>query len=229
MRFDDSPVTECSDIKAQFDAEGRVWLRNAISPDTLATLRELSDAKGEPGVRLSNQGDLVQVLKQSPMERQLGAILPGVRPVRIVSFDKSPSANWSVPWHQDRMIAVKEKADVQDFKNWSKKAGIWHCEPPREILESMLFVRIHLDSCTADDGAMDAALGSHRAGIVDAEAAADFASRFPLETTTAEAGDVLILHMLTLHRSKRSSAQSNRRVLRMDYAADALPPPLEWF
>ena len=183
IRVDDSSVTDCSDIDAQFQAEGRVWVRNAVAPDTLTILRTLTNVEGKPGARLSNQVDLIEALNRTQIDEHLSAIYPNIRPVRFVSFDKTPSAHWAVPWHQDRVIAVKEKSDIGGFKNWSQKAGIWHCEPPQEILESMLFIRIHLDSCTKDRGAMEIALGSHCAGIIGADEAADVASNFPLETT----------------------------------------------
>lgn len=44
---------------------------------------------------------------------------PNLRPTRVVTFDKSETANWGVPWHQDRVIAVQERHDVDGFENWS--------------------------------------------------------------------------------------------------------------
>lgn len=38
---------------------------------------------------------------------------PSARVVRGLFFDKTPDANWTVPWHQDRSIAVREKVDLQ--------------------------------------------------------------------------------------------------------------------
>jgi len=48
------------------------------------------------------------------------------------------------------------------------------------------------------------------------------------EIEEAEAGDILVLPMLTLHRSRPADTVKNRRVLRIDYARDALPEPLQW-
>ncbi len=160
--------------------------------------------------------------------RALGGIWPGVRPVRIVSFTKDASTNWAVPWHQDRIIAVQDKADVPGFTNWSSKGGRWHCEPPRKVLDAMLFVRMHLDAATSDNGAMEIALGSHRAGIVPAEAAERVASEHPSELCLGERGEVLVLKMLTLHRSRPATSKEPRRALRVDYAGEALPEPLHW-
>src|SRR5690242_8259073 len=40
-------------------------------------------------------------------------------PVRAIYFDKSPEANWLVPWHQDLTLALRERAEVPGFGPWS--------------------------------------------------------------------------------------------------------------
>jgi hypothetical protein len=44
-----------------------------------------------------------------------------VKPVRVLTFDKSLDWNWFVPWHQDRTIAVRQRADMEGFggSSWS--------------------------------------------------------------------------------------------------------------
>jgi ectoine hydroxylase-related dioxygenase (phytanoyl-CoA dioxygenase family) len=151
-----------------------------------------------------------------------------MRAVRVVAFDKNPVANWGVPWHQDRVIVVKERADISSFSNWSCKSGAWHCEPPLALLDTMLFVRVHIDPSTAENGAMEIALGSHHAGKVRAENANEIAANYETELTVADPGDVLILAMLVLHRSLPSKSKDGRRALRIDYASQPLPEPLAW-
>ncbi len=41
--------------------------------------------------------------------------------VRAIYFDKTSEANWSVAWHQDKTIAVKEKVNIPGFEPWSIK------------------------------------------------------------------------------------------------------------
>lgn len=60
--------------------------------------------------------------------------LANARPVRVIAFNKSETNNWTLPWHQDRVIALRERVDTQGFTNWTNKAGIWHAEPPIELL-----------------------------------------------------------------------------------------------
>jgi hypothetical protein len=40
---------------------------------------------------------------------------PGAFAVRGLLFDKTPEANWGVPWHQDLTIAVKKRVEVPGF------------------------------------------------------------------------------------------------------------------
>ncbi|MEL6839638.1 MAG: phytanoyl-CoA dioxygenase family protein [Pseudomonadota bacterium] len=149
-------------------------------------------------------------------------------PVRAVAFDKSPSRNWSIPWHQDRIIAVRERADIPGFSNWSNKDGVWHCEPHESILNRMLFVRLHLDDADQDAGAMEVAVGSEIEGFVEASSARTVAERYDGHICTAARGDVLVLPMLALHRSLPATNPRRRRVLRIDYASHPLPAPLNY-
>ncbi len=59
------------------------------------------------------------------------------RLVRILAFDKTLAANWGVPWHQDRTIAVKQRVAIDSFGPWSVKAGVPHVEPPPALLEAI--------------------------------------------------------------------------------------------
>ena len=153
---------------------------------------------------------------------------PNAKPVRVVAFNKSEDANWGVPWHQDRVIAVSQRTEIAGYRNWTEKSGAWHCEPPRHVLDQMLFVRVHLDDTNASNGAMEISVGSHLDGIVPAAHAEATARKHPVEICEAERGDVLILKMLTLHSSKPAKVRSGRRVLRVDFASSPLPKPLTW-
>ncbi len=217
-----------ADIRCRFDDTGRVWMRQAISGATLNRLRAQSAIGKNPGARLSADGPLSDTISDARFTQHIRAVWPGMRPVRIVSFDKNAGANLGVPWHQDRVIAVREKAALSGFSNWSKKHGAWHCEPPASLLQQMLFVRIHLDDNAPGNGAMEIALGSHNTGKVPAAEAEPIAEQYPSELTAAHAGDVLIMSMLILHLSRPAIQPVNRRVLRVDYADFALPEPLAW-
>src|SRR5277367_2259152 len=105
----------------------------------------------------------IAALAESPkimllLERRLG--LPYF-PVRSIFFDKTPEANWLVPWHQDLSIAVRERREIPSFGPWSVKNGTPHVQPPIELLENMITLRLHLDDCDESNGALRVIPGSH--------------------------------------------------------------------
>ncbi len=111
-------------------------------------------------------------LAESPNLRELASAVLGraAFPVRVLFFDKNPAANWKVAWHQDLTIAVREQRAVADFGPWSVKAGIPHVQPPVAVLERMITLRLHLDDCAAENGALRVLPGSHGAGRLAPEA-----------------------------------------------------------
>ncbi len=203
-----------------------IWERNALDKAALAPLDAVFATGGKPGARLALSDDLRAALR--PVDAVIRRARPGMVAVRAVAFDKTAAANWALPWHQDRVIAVQDRHDVPGFANWSRKHGVWHCEPPEALLAQMLFLRVHLDDAGADEGAMEIALGSDAAGLVAADQAESVAKAYPAEVCVAQRGDVLVLPMLTLHRSLAATRTAARRVLRIDYAAFDLPAPLAW-
>ncbi|WDI32627.1 phytanoyl-CoA dioxygenase family protein [Hyphococcus flavus] len=216
-------------VKDTLEREGRVWFRNSLSDSALKNLDRNFSSKPDAGHRhewapvfdgFFGAGSEVAELVQS--------IVPHAKPVRLVSFNKVTDNNWSLPWHQDRVIAVRDRHDVDNFSNWSQKEGTWHCEPPISFLENMVFVRIHLDDATQGNGSLELALGSHKSGYIAADKAAATADCYPVELCRATRGDVLIIKMLTLHRSRASTTAANRRAIRIDYSPDSLPQPLTW-
>lgn len=150
------------------------------------------------------------------------------RLVRSLFFDKSRSANWSVAWHQDRFIAVREKHELPGYRSWSCKAGIVHVEPPREVLEQMLTARIHLDPCDESTGALRVIAGSHKRGILLQDLVDDMIDREPSTSCAGNAGDVFLMRPLLVHSSRSTKELTHRRILHFEYAGVDLPAPLAW-
>lgn len=150
------------------------------------------------------------------------------RMVRILAFDKTPETNWGVPWHQDRTIAVKRRAEVEGFGPWSVKAGVPHVAPPEALLEAMFCLRLHLDDCGPENGPLKIIPGSHRLGRLPVRDVLELGNREAAKTCVAAAGDVLAMKALTVHASDPASVPAHRRVLHLDFSTADLPPPLEW-
>lgn len=215
--------------KEQFETDGRVWFRSALSQEELRLLDEVSQLQDKAGQRISTNEQISRILNtHGALLNTVHQIQPKAKPVRVVAFNKSPSKNWGVLWHQDRVIAVSEKHEKDGFHNWTKKSDTWHCEPPLNLLKEMLFVRIHLDDTDEKNGAMDIAVGSHQEGIIPSDLAKKHAEQYQVESCEAKRGDILILKMLTLHSSKPSSVSTQRRAIRIDFSCVDLPAPLKW-
>ncbi len=210
-------------------ANSCLWYRAALDERELSLFDRICTRGDGPGERLQWTSGLQDVLgPQSALTSLARRQLPCASPVRLLIFNKTQDMNWMVPWHQDRVIAVRERHDVEGFTNWSRKNGTWHVEPPLVFLKEMIFARVHLDDTDVDNGCHEIACGSHLRGRVSMEDAADVAQACPLEMCSAKRGDVLFASALALHRSKTSQSDAPRRTLRIDYSARILPKPLAW-
>jgi hypothetical protein len=161
-----------------------------------------------------------------------GAVLgPGAFAVRGLFFDKTPTVNWNLPWHQDLTIAVRERRDVPGFGPWTLKGGIPHTHAPADLLSRMLTIRLHLDDCGPTSGPMRVLPGSHASGKLDPGAIATRTARSDPQAVDClvPAGGVVVMRPLLLHASASGTGPGHRRVIHLEYAAEALPDALEWY
>ncbi|MDX1973626.1 MAG: phytanoyl-CoA dioxygenase family protein [Candidatus Sumerlaeia bacterium] len=151
------------------------------------------------------------------------------QPVRVILFDKSPEANWSVPWHQDLSIAVSGEGLPEGYGQRSIKEGVPHIIPPQRILENMVTLRLHLDACPLESGPLVVSPGSHRYGkSKDGQIAPEVLEANSM-TCIAELGDVLMMRPLLFHRSSKATSPTSRKILHVEYAGVELDHPLEWW
>jgi Phytanoyl-CoA dioxygenase (PhyH) len=215
----------------QLADDGVAIFDQVVSEPLLSTLRDHFSqvATERPGVRGFDLPREITTL----VSHDLGLLANSLasrpmKPVRVLFFDKTPNSNWSVPWHQDRTIAVKQRYDVSGYGPWSVKNGVTHVEPPVEVLEDMLTLRLFVDDCGVENGPLEIACGSHQAGRIAAHRAKEVAAGSDIFVGTGRAGDVLAMKLLAVHCSKQSALADHRRVLHVDYASRDLPPPLAW-
>jgi hypothetical protein len=200
-----------------------------------AALARLSRAlAGQPadraGVRLFGLEAIKPVLDaKGQLGRLAAAEMSGQpRPVRAILFDKTAETNWSLGWHQDRVIAVRRRIDVAGFGPWSRKHGVLHVAPPFDVLARMLTLRLHLDATSADNAPLLIAPGSHRLGRIPEREILAIVERCGVAACLADAGDVWLYATPILHASETAFRPARRRVLQVDYAIDDLPGGLEW-
>ncbi len=153
---------------------------------------------------------------------------PAARATKATCFDKRPEANWSLPLHQDLTITVHARADLPGYTHWSIKAGVPHVQPPVRVLEGIVALRIHLDDCPAENGALEVVPGSHRQGRISAAALRNLHLQGLAVVCPARAGDVLAMRPLLVHGSSKARLPARRRVLHIEYSAVELDAPLQW-
>lgn len=218
--------------RAAFERDGALRFERQLTPDQIEALQTLADERiGErPGTRLDGEGSLTALLAMSGPIGGVAASLtsPAARAVRVVLFDKSEAANWTVAWHQDRTIPVVARVEVDGFEPWTVKDGVPHVEPPYEVLARMVTLRVHLDPVDDANAPLRVALGSHAIGRIEADQAGRVAASGEHRVCCAEAGDIWAYRTPILHMSERAATPTRRRVLQIDYADFALPGGLEW-
>lgn len=160
-----------------------------------------------------------------PLIELLTAVLgPRFGLVRGLYFDKPPAGNWSLPWHRDLTIAVRDHSlPSQQFRNPTTKGGVQHVEAPDELLGQMLTLRIHLDDVSDENGPLQVIPRTHHSR--DAEAI-----QRPV-AVHAKAGDVLAMRPLLMHSSSasREGTDLHRRVVHLEFAScEPLPDGFEW-
>lgn len=145
---------------------------------------------------------------------------------KTIYFDKPSESNWFVAYHQDLSISVDKKADLENYSNWTFKKGQYGVQPPIEILEDTITIRIHLDDTDENNGALKVISKSHLNGIIRAES-----KDWEIENECickVKKGGAMLMKPLTLHASNRTLNGNKRRVIHLEINKHKLEEPLEW-
>jgi hypothetical protein len=174
----------------------------------------------------------IQRLAHDPRLRRLvtSVLGDGAIPVRALYFDKTPTANWNLPWHQDVTIAVRERREVPGYGPWTRKGGVDHVHAPALLLERMVTIRLHLDDCGPGNGPMRVIPGSHRAGRLSPAQLNAWIEREARRAVSClvPSGGAVLMRPLIVHASAAATSPGHRRVIHIEYAAESLPGGLEW-
>jgi hypothetical protein len=215
-----------------FVRDGAAVVKTTIDQHTLDALRKaFSDLDIRIGARPFEMKSLVQPLMAEGgcfHHALINLGLAGARPVRILAFDKTVGSNWNLGWHQDRVVALKEKVETVGFSNWTIKGGVQHAEAPEELLSEMFNLRLHLDNCGRDNGALKIVPGSNKLGKLTVDQVLAMSKEHESLFCEARTGEIVAMRALTVHASEPSSNPSHRRVLHIDFCSAKLPPQLDW-
>jgi hypothetical protein len=237
-------MNSSTELVAAIAADGYAVLPAVYGPAEIDTLRDELTQKLQPlsaatAVRSDNgtvyaarnvlalAPEVATVWRKPALLEALTAVLgPDFGLVRTLYFDKPPEKTWSLPWHKDLTIAVRDnRLPSARFTKPTRKAGVPHVEAPEELLESMLFARIHLDDVTGENGPLQVIAGSHRSGKWLE------LGNSPPRDVLVDRGDVLLIRPLVAHCSGRSHPQTrrHRRILHLEFApSPSLPDGYAW-
>jgi len=140
-------------------------------------------------------------------------------PFRATLFDKSPTANWLVVWHQDTALPLRERRDTPGWGPWSVKDDVIYAHAPANALSQVLALRVHLDDSTSENGPLRVLPGTHTLGVLTDEALHDLSTRIAVVDCLVPRGGVLAMRPLIVHASSKSQSEATRRVLHIEYAA----------
>ncbi|MEX1165572.1 MAG: phytanoyl-CoA dioxygenase family protein [Hydrogenophaga sp.] len=183
--------------------------------------------RGRAGTRcLLNESwckQLAHQLKQALINNMF--LAPDSLAVQCTLFEKTLEHNWLVPLHQDLSIPVAHRNSAPQWRAWSQKEGLLFAQPPLSVLENSLALRLHLDPCDAEDGALRIIPGSHLLGIQLNPAPKPGA---PFQSCSAREGDAWLMRPLVLHASSKRTTPGRRRVLHFLFGPATLPDGVEW-
>lgn len=146
--------------------------------------------------------------------------------VKSIYFDKPEKSNWFVSYHQDLTISVDNKQNILGFINWTSKHKQFSVQPPMDILENIITLRIHLDNTDQNNGALKVIENSHSKKLYRSK---DIDFTAEKETyCTIDAGGIMLMKPLLLHGSNRTTNTKRRRVIHLEFSNKLLPDQLEW-
>lgn len=185
---------------------------------------------GKFGVRsfLKDNPDIAKKVLSPNLLALVKNIAPNCKlSIKSIYFDKPPHANWIVNWHQDLTINLDGKADIPAFKNWRETEARTVVQPSLNVLENIFTLRIHLDDCTQENGALRVLDGSHKEGVINMRKWKGEGER-TITTCEVGRGGVMLMRPLLLHSSRRTENQQNRRVIHIEFLEKELPYILKW-
>jgi hypothetical protein len=163
-------------LSSDLETAGFTLARNFVNPESRDRLLRLTTpalASGavhhRNGGAFAARGLLRKVPELSPLLEVCGidalasAVL-GDRaiPLDATIFDKHARANWTVPGHQDRIVAVA----ATTARKHRIRDGVAYAELEAKTLAGLVALRIHFDPTDGDSGALCVVPESHLHGVV---------------------------------------------------------------
>jgi len=192
--------------------------------DISALLQELSISnlpRSRAGLRHAMRSAPVAKMTRNSSLMKLAEEILGVGtiPFRATLFDKSPTSNWLVVWHQDTALPLLKRRDVPGWGPWSIKDGVNYAHAPAAALDQVLALRLHLDDSSAENGPLRVLPATHTLGVLDDNELHELSTRIAGVDCLVPRGGIIAMRPLVVHASSKSQSKAPRRVLHIEYAA----------
>jgi ectoine hydroxylase-related dioxygenase (phytanoyl-CoA dioxygenase family) len=211
------------------DKKGFAIIPAVVAHDRVDSLLEqLSPAilpRSRAGVRHVLRHPAVESLAHDPFLLDIARTTLGRQalPFRATLFDKSPTANWLVAWHQDKVLPLQEKREVDGWGPWSVKDGVTYAQAPARVMDRVLALRLHLDDSTEQNGPLRVLPSTHRLGVLSDDQIQKLAVETSMVECLVSRGGVIAIKPLIVHSSSKLRVETSRRVLHIEYAeSDAI-------
>src|SRR5579859_1803341 len=221
MRVADSSQS----LQARISSEGFAVIPGVFPNGEISELLAVLERSGLPrsraGMRHAMRNLNVAALARDSRLVELAqeVLGSGAIPFRATLFDKSPTSNWLVVWHQDTALPLRERREVPGWGPWSIKDGVNYAHAPASALEQILALRLHLDDSVAENGPLRVLSGTHTRGVLSDDDLHQLSTRIPAIDCLALRGGILAMRPLVVHASSKSQSNPPRRVLHIEYAA----------
>jgi ectoine hydroxylase-related dioxygenase (phytanoyl-CoA dioxygenase family) len=195
----------------------------------LQEINESAPRRSRAGVRHALGLAPVAELSQQPemIELARGVLGPDAFPFRATLFDKSPTANWLVVWHQDTALPLRQRVELPGWGPWSVKGGIAYAHAPATALTRVLALRVSFDDSTVENGPLRVLPRTHTMGVLSDDSIHELAARISPVDCIVPKGGVVAIRPLVVHASSKLQTEMPRRVLHIEYAAsDSIAKPL---
>jgi ectoine hydroxylase-related dioxygenase (phytanoyl-CoA dioxygenase family) len=204
----------------------------AIVPDALperevagllAVLEQSDLPRSKAGMRHAMRNESVAAVTRDPRLLSMAQDVLGSAaiPFRATLFDKSPTSNWLVVWHQDTALPLRERREVPGWGPWSIKDGVNYAHAPATALEQVLALRLHLDDSVAENGPLRDLPRTHTLGVLSDDELHELSTQIPAIVCLVPRGGVLAMRPLVVHASSKSLSDAPRRVLHIEYAVSS--------
>jgi ectoine hydroxylase-related dioxygenase (phytanoyl-CoA dioxygenase family) len=199
-------ITEVMFDRTRLDSLGE-GLKTTTIPRSRAGMRHMMKV---PAVsEIANSEEMLDLASSALNEKGVS--------FRATLFDKSPSSNWLVAWHQDTALPLQEKCEINGWGPWSVKEGVIYAHAPAQILEKVIALRLHLDDSNAENGPLRVLPGTHRSGVMSDEQVHKLSEQITPVECYAPAGAVVLMRPLLVHASSKGVSVVPRRVLHIEY------------